>query len=306
MSVLAVDIGGNNIRAAFFKNIDDWDKSKIFSTSTHEISEKPLDPLRLISFLEQLINTHSKVEKLEAIGFSIAGVTDTQKGVVRRALNIGWSNLPIRSIIEEKFNIPVSIDSDTFCGGEAELQGGLGKKEDTFLYLAIGTGIGHCLIINNHIWRGLHKAANIFGHLKTGVDGPDCYCGGKGCVCQYSSGEGIKRLGQKFSPKGELIKSGKEVVTAANDNFEWAQNALSLSTEYLALSISHVYTILDIECVVLSGGAVSNLWPDLEELTKLVEKFLFPEVRPIRLYRSKFGDKSNIVGAAYNAFNIIY
>ena len=305
MSVLAVDIGGMNVRASFFSALLDWEKVKTYKMPTHAQPGVPLEISDLVGFMEKTVQENRVIKKVEAIGISVAGVIDPKAGFVHRALNIGWRNLSLGPIISEHFKLPVYIDGDTLCGGIAEAKAGAGQKEDTFLFVAIGTGIGHCLVLENRIWRGLHNAGNIFGHLKIAAEGAQCYCGGEACVCQYASGEGIKRLGKTFAPQGLEINSGGDVVDKAFEGETWAQQSLGISTEMLSIALSHAYTLLDIECVVLGGGAVTVRWPDLARLTAEVEKRVFPEVRPIRLVRSKFGSKANIVGAAYNAFTLI-
>lgn len=305
MSVLAVDIGGMNVRAAFYSSLSDWENVNTYKMPTHAQPGAPLEISDLVTFLQKSISEEGGSQKVEAIGMSIAGVINPKKGLVHRALNIGWRNLQLKSIIEDHFHVPASIDGDTFCGGIAEAKAGAGETEDTFLFVAIGTGIGHCLILENRIWRGLHNAGNIFGHLKIAAEGAQCYCGGEACVCQYASGEGIKRLGKVHATLGEAINSSKYVVDQASQGVPWAEESLALSTKLLAVSLSHAYTLLDLEYVVLGGGAVSDLWPDLPQLTEEIEKRVYPEVRPIRLARSKFGSSANIVGAAYNAFALI-
>lgn len=305
MTVLAVDIGGMNVRASFFNSLSDWESIHTYKMPTHAQAGVPLQIADLIDFLDDAIAKHGAAGRAEAIGISVAGVINPKEGFVHRALNIGWRNLALGPLLTEHFKLPVYIDGDTFCGGIAEAKAGAGEQEDTFLFVAIGTGIGHCLLLKTRVWRGLHNAGNIFGHLKVAAEGAQCYCGGEACVCQYASGEGIKRMGKAHAPAGVAINSGKDVVDNAAAGHAWAQESLHQSTVMLSVALSHALTLLDIEYVVLGGGAVTDQWPDFTQLTQEIEKRVFPEVRPIRLARSKFGPAANIVGAAYNAFSLV-
>jgi len=49
--------------------------------------------------------------------------------------------------------------------------------------------------------------------------------------------------------------------------------------------------------VILNGGAVTERWPDLEDLTRQVEALVHPEVHPVRIRRSALGETANLLGA---------
>ena len=66
------------------------------------------------------------------------------------------------------------------AAARAEAAVGSGAGIDHFLYVVIGTGIGHALVLNGKVWHGMHAAANVFGHIKVVDDGEACYCGGTG------------------------------------------------------------------------------------------------------------------------------
>jgi len=303
MSVLAIDIGGTNLRIAEFKS------PRVQSTLTQEKykeSDRNFSVSHFIDVIDRALKAHKiGIHEISAIGISVAGVVNPDTGVVYRALNIGWENVPLASIISEKFSLPVNVDTDAFCGTIAEKQLGSAQELNSFLYVVIGTGIGHGLFLGGKVWRGVHGAASVFGHLKVMPEGHPCYCGGKGCVCQYASGEGIALLGNTHTGPGSENMTGKEIVLAAASGSAQACKILDEATERLAFGLSSAYTLLDIETTILGGGVVSSCWPDLAALKEKVEKLVYPEIRPIDLRRSQLGSEAIIKGAALLGFELI-
>ncbi len=123
--------------------------------------------------------------------------------------------MPIRDLLEARLQRPVVVEVDAYCGTIAEARLGSGMGCGSLLYIVIGTGIGHGLILNGESWRGQHDSANVFGHIRVVPDGAPCYCGGHGCLCQYSSGEGLARLGRAI-PRFSAPLRGQDVIAAYN------------------------------------------------------------------------------------------
>jgi glucokinase len=91
---------------------------------------------------------------------------------------------------------------------------------------------------------------------------------------------------------------GEQVVAAAEAGAPWAEAAVDEALHRLAFAMSAAYNLLDIECVVLGGGAVTEGFPVLDRLAALVEPLVYPEIRPIALRRGALGGNAAITGAA--------
>ncbi|NLJ48116.1 MAG: ROK family protein [Candidatus Atribacteria bacterium] len=300
MAVIGIDIGGTKIRMA----ISDT-PTNFLCQSEARISDLgiPISVDVLSNFIREKIKKENiPFSKIQAIGVSVAAVVNRQQGFVKIGENVGWENVPLAKQLEEEFGIPIIVDTDVFCGAAAESTLGNGIDLDNFLYIAIGTGIGHAFVLNREIFRGLHDAASAFGHLKVCIGGAKCYCGQRGCVCQYSSGEGISRLSNEFFKKKVSMK---EIVHAYLCGEEWAKQVIKEASDKLALAISQAYTLFDIECVILGGGALSDIYPNLDYLAELLEQMVYPKVRPIILRKGKYGGNSQLVGATLFALDAI-
>ena len=305
MAVVGIDIGGTKIRMAISKT----PKEVLFQSSipTAELGI-PVSLEALVGYLrEEIYKSKVADSEIQALGVSVAAVVDSQRGYVRIGENIGWRDVPLADFLRSEFGLPVKVDTDAFCGAMAENKLGNAIDQQSFLYIAIGTGIGHAFIFNHKCWRGLHDAANLFGHLKVLFDGEMCYCGQMGCVCQYSSGKGIVQLSQKLLSKcsGVKVKGMEGIIQAYEHGESWAKAAIEQATTRLAFAMSQAYNLLDIECVVLGGGAVSNTFPNLDRLVELLEVMVYPEIRPIILRKGKFGSNAQLIGATLAAFEAL-
>jgi glucokinase len=301
MGVLAVDLGGSNLRTGWCKTPQQWYAPTSIAWRARGF---PLHIDMLIALLEEQVERcQAEYGEVEAIGLAIAAVIDTKSGVVKVGENLGWQDIPLRTLLEERLQRPVSVDVDAFCGALAEARLGSGADQEHFLYIVMGTGIGHGLILNRQIWHGMHAAANVFGHLKVGSSPTLCYCGGQNCLCQYASGSGLARLALL---QGQSVDTGAvEVVRAYQRGETWAAVVVDQMYETLALSISHALNLLDIECVVLGGGVVQSDFPDLAILRQRLEPLVYPEIRPILLRRAALGSDAVLTGAAFLALDQI-
>jgi len=56
----------------------------------------------------------------------------------------------------------------------------------------MGTGVGSGIVINGRILNGHHGIAGEWGHNVLSPDGPECYCGKRGCVETFISGPALE------------------------------------------------------------------------------------------------------------------
>ena len=201
------------------------------------------------------------------MGVSVAAIVDDE-GSILRAENLGWNNVPLQRIIRSTFDRPAAVDTDIFCGATFEASHGAARGRRAALVLAVGTGIGHAWILDGRVWRGAAGRANAFGHIVVDRDGPRCYCGLRGCVCQFASG---------------LAQSGPTPPAVALDA--------------LAQAIGAALTLFEPEIVILNGGALDQPWFDLVVLTKRIASFAYPGLILPKLVRSPTAD-ANLRGAA--------
>lgn len=103
---------------------------------------------------------------VKGIGIGVPSVVNVDKGIVYNVMNIpSWEEVALRDIVEKEFNLPVSINNDVNCFTLGEHRFGLAKKYKSVVGMAIGTGIGSGIIINNELYPGNNCGAGEIGML---------------------------------------------------------------------------------------------------------------------------------------------
>jgi glucokinase len=199
--------------------------------------------------------------------------------------------------LQQAFKTPVHLDTDVFCGALAEARLGGGHMCEATLYVAIGTGIGHAWILDGRVWRGTQGAANAIGHLVVEPEGARCYCGNRGCLCQYVSGPGLLALAARF---GSLQPSVAAIVVAAREGNAAARLALRHANDYLAQGLAHAVNLMAPRRIVLAGGVIASGWPEPTALRRRLSTFCYPgaDNAVAEIVCSSLGERSCLMGAA--------
>ncbi len=121
-------------------------------------------------------------EALAAIGVGLVGLIDINQGIVKRAPRMGWENVPVRDMLEQRLARPVAIENNVRAMALGEVLLGDGQNWPDFAFVYIGTGIGSGLIINGRLYRGSHGGAGEIGHITVDPNGEQCSCGTYGCL----------------------------------------------------------------------------------------------------------------------------
>ncbi len=300
MATLAIDIGGTNVRVAVFDEVNghirrlgDVRRRSVWNDGVN------ISPVDLADFAADVATDSAAAgAPVDAAGCAIAGMLDDERAHVDKALNVGWEDAPLWAVLQRRLGVPVLLDTDAFAGAAYELAEGAGRvaPSGTFLYVAVGTGIGHAFVSGRRIWRGLHNRANVFGHLTYEPEGRQCYCGARGCVCQYAAGPGIVMSSREFGPvkgdtEGDLAERESpmgtdEIFEAARAGDEIARQAVATATNSLGVALAHAYNLLDHELTILAGGVVGEFWPDVELLEQQIRSHIHPSIRHVRLEKS--------------------
>lgn len=79
------------------------------------------------------------------LGVCVPGIVDETRGIGIYSANLGWHDAPMRQLLEERLEMPVTFGHDVRSGALAESIWGQGISD--CLYVAIGTGIASGLIM---------------------------------------------------------------------------------------------------------------------------------------------------------------
>ena len=154
--------------------------------------------------------------KVLGIGLACPGPLDAE-GIMNVPPRLtGWDHVPIKRLLEEHASFPVTSDNDATAAAIGERWAGVARAAPSFAYLYLGTGIGGGLFLDNQIYRGRSLNAGEFGHITVAPDGPDCYCGNRGCVeavCCPSAIEATVRARLAEGAESTLTADGLDHAT---------------------------------------------------------------------------------------------
>lgn len=279
MSIVGVDIGGTSIEAGLVLG------GKILTKKTNSTGASRSKE----EILETLYNCIDSVitPEVVAIGIGVPGLLDYEKGQLLDIINIpAWKNLALKEIVQEKYKITVYLNNDANCFALGEKYYGKGKNVDNMLAIALGTGVGGGIILNNKLVTGLFGGAGEIGALSYKDRNFEFYCGSNFFKEKYNS-------------------TGKELYQLATENNEESIEAFKALGEHIGEMIHQILFMLAPNMIVL-GGSISKSYPLFQTtLQKQIDQFPFESVRKgVKIEQSELKDIA-IFGAAAQYFNAL-
>lgn len=256
------------------------------------------------SVYKQLIQTIDSMLKQEpaaryglvGIGVAIHGIVDLS-GLIRFVPRLGWRNIDLKVLLQERYHVPVFVDNDGNLAARAEYSMAEMEQQKPYQSLAvvnIGASISAGLIVNGSLLRGHHGFANAIGHQTIKFDEPrQCFCGRYGCWEQYCTDSAmIAQANQKLE---KPVSSIEELADRIRHQDPAAEEILHEFIYYLAIGITNMVFWYDCEAIAVSSQLLSAL---PYEFPNLLQKVVLPITHSEHIYLSMLGRDGAILGAA--------
>lgn len=253
-------------------------------------------------------------EKIIAIGIGSPGPLSPSKGVIISPPNFtGWSNIPLKEIMEREFGLPTFIENDAKACALGERWFGCCKNTDNFVYLAVGTGVGAGIIIDGDIYRGEGELAGEIGHTTIDINGPRCSCGNYGCLEIYTSVISLIDRIEKEEGLKSLIRDGhietlSSFYRSAREGNIRAVEILNDYCFWVGVGVVNIINTLSPSAVVLGREALINgsdlIIPRVEKV--VAERSFFTTSQQTRILASSIGQDTGVIGAATIALQEFY
>ncbi|WBX78561.1 ROK family transcriptional regulator [Virgibacillus salarius] len=290
--IIGVDIGGTKVAIG----ITDLNGSMISFSEfpTQVYLEKNLFEQIKKHVEEQKEKLNIDNSKILGMGVGILGVVHVEKGIVKEAPALRWINFPIKKELNSKFNFPIYIDNDVNISVLGEHWKGIGSTRSNLIYIAIGTGIGSGLIINNQLYRGSNYSAGEIGYMVTDKEHAQQYYPvyeGYGYLESVSSGSSI---GSQLSKKLKKTLTAKEAFKLYEKNNKQAVEIIETAIENLGIGIANYISLFDPEMIVLGGGVSESYSLIINKMQPIIDRFT-PEKCDV--VKSILGKEAGVVGA---------
>ena len=298
-AVLAFDVGGTDMKAAL---VDDVGSIRdIVRVPTPIDGERTAGAVvtRIGKLAQELLRNHPDVHPLAA-GLLVPGHVDEESGVGVLSENLRWRNYPFRDRAQATLGVPVSFSHDVRGAGEAEHRLGAAAPFRDVVVMVIGTGISGAIFIQGTLYTG-HGMAGEIGHSKV-ADGPQCACGGHGCLEAVASAGAIAR--RYTQATGQVVSGAKDVLDRADRGDLRARQIWESALDALALDLSHTVALLAPEAIVIGGGLSQAGGALFAPLQRRLDAILTFPRRP-KLLCASIGENAGVIGAALRARDLV-
>jgi glucokinase len=291
--VIGVDVGGTKILAGVIDADGKVQRRRERKTSLR--SEEHLIA-ELEAAVEDLLD-----ESIAAIGFGLPSRIDSKTGVVQASVNIPLEDVPLRDLLQERFDMTVEIENDGNAATLAESRAGAGREAENLVMLTLGTGCGGGVVIDGKLLRD----GGELGHTVLVYDGIPCQgtCTGRGHLEAYVSGTAATKLARDAF--GPAVDAHRLVRIAAEGDSEAIEILAGIGRK-LGAAIGSFVNIFRPELVVVGGGFAAAGDYLLEPAREtMLREALPPASDRARIVRAELGTAAGMIGAALVAFDAL-
>jgi glucokinase len=301
--VLAVDLGGTNIRMAAVSP----------DGSIHHLARRKtpenVSPVQLVDLTELLahecIANAPEKALVKGIAFgSPAPAAKNSDGILTKLPNLPSLNgMNLATDLGERFSLPVTMENDATAAAIGENWLGASRNVHNSVMVTLGTGVGGGLIIDGEPYRGIDGTAGEIGHVCVEPGGHPCGCGSRGCIEQYASATAIVRMGREF---GLTFDTAQDIYIAAESGDEAARKVYVTMGRYLGITLAGLINVLNPEMIVIGGGTAAGWEAFIGPLkTEINERAFKTPTNRAELVRSSLGDNAGLLGVAHSAFLLL-
>jgi fructokinase/N-acetylglucosamine kinase len=319
---LGIDLGGTKIEIIA---LDKAGKELL----RHRVPTPQTDYKATVETVTHLVRqTEAELGQPGTVGIGTPGALSLASGLMKNCNSTCLIGHPLKNDLEAALGREIRLTNDANCFALSEATDGAAAGAEVVFGVILGTGVGGGIVVRGHVLNGINSIAGEWGHSplpyfqfrhaqadhgETGThpatgeriihpwpserecNGPQCYCGKKGCIEAYLSGPALAADHIRYG--GEDLPA-HEIAQLAAAGYGPCSKTLARYEERLARALAGVINILDPDVIVLGGG-LSNIQRLYDNVPKLWPRYAFSDRVDTRLVPPKYGDSSGVRGAAW-------
>jgi predicted NBD/HSP70 family sugar kinase len=197
-------------------------------------------------------------EGLQVAGIAVAvpGLVEAETGMLLRAPNLGWSEVPVAQLLGAKLNTArgLHVENESNAAALAEHWRGAGQGLRSFICVFGEIGVGGGIYVDGELFRGGRGYGGEIGHTLLEDQGALCACGNRGCLETVVGLEAIARAaGIVLDSSDRAAPVTEELVERATASDPRTLQALRSAAESLGVGVASTINLLDLDGVVLAG-----------------------------------------------------
>lgn len=271
----------------------------------HSKLKKPITNDQFLTIIKKNIwkimqSSTADQEKIIGIGVAMHGVVDVETGTSLIAPNLNLRNIPIKTELEQEFNISIKVENDARAMALGESWFGGHGNIDSMVAVNIGRGVGSGLVINGKLYHGAQDIAGEIGHMTIDINGETCECGNTGCLQTFVSGEAVaKRANNQAQDrlhKDDL--TGKDVFELAQSGDEFYIHILQETGKIIGIGLTNLINLINPSKIILGGGVMNAEKFILSKIQQtILQRALTLEAKQTQVSVSKLDEDATLLGA---------
>jgi predicted NBD/HSP70 family sugar kinase len=290
----AADLGGTKLAAA----VGDA-RGRVVAELT-----EPTDPRGGTYVAEQIAACADRLARTARIDrtrtrhvmVGVPGAVDPRTGRVSQIPNIaGLEDVDVLGYLRDRFGPDVAIENDVNLAMLGEHALGCASNCRNAAFLALGTGAGLGLLIEDRLFRGATGAAGEIADLPIAHDLDSRT---PWTISAFEREVGSLAIVDRYRRHGGTgAATVRDIFRLLEDGDELAASVLDTTARWVALAVATLQSVLDLELIVF-GGSI-GLRPELYERVRRALPGVYS--RPIRIAPSQLGDRAGLIGALWAA-----
>ena len=307
--VLAVDLGGTQIRAALVTPDRVVHGRRAAPTGDEDGVSATVARIAEVAAGVRAEAAAAGLPEPIGAGISAPGPLDPWRGIVIGPPNLrGWRDVPLVEEVGGALGLPTYLERDTNVAVMAEWRYGAAAGAQNAIYITVSTGIGGGIVADGRPLVGQQGEAGEVGHLVVAVDGPICGCGGIGHVEAIASGTALARQGEELLARGDapilarLAQAGEAVdarlvAQAADEGDGACADLLERAWVAVGALCASLVNVLNPEVIVMGGGIAENQPRLFEVVDQELERRVLPALHgSVQIARAALGGDVSLIG----------
>ncbi len=295
--VIGLDVGGTGMKGAVL------DHAMRPLATVHRPTPRADGPAAVLDAVaDTLLGLHRSATGLglpvHHLGVAVPGIVDDHLQRAVRSVNLGWRDLPLAALLEERTGLPVTLGHDVRAGGEAECAMGAARGARDVLFVAIGTGVAAALVCDGRpvVAGGF---AGELGHIVVESGAGTCGCGASGCLETVASAAAVASA--YTARTGRPVAGAADVAALTAQGDPVARAVWDRAAAGLVEALTTAVTLLSPELIVLGGGLAEADRLLLDPVRAGLGERLTFQRRPL-VVRAELGARAACLGAGLAAW----
>jgi predicted NBD/HSP70 family sugar kinase len=238
-------------------------------------------------------------DQIVGVGVAMAGLVRRADGMVSRAPNLDWQDVPLGEKLAAvlDLDVPIHLANEADLAAMAELRRGAARGADDLLLIWGEVGVGGGIIVDGVPLTGVAGYAGEIGHVSVNPNGRRCGCGATGCW-ETEIGEGalLRRAGRPEDGGADEVDALLADAAAGDSR---AIDALDDVGRWLGIGLAGLVNVLNPRVIVL-GGLFAQAYPFIDRaLDRELDRMALRGPRGmVRVTPAGLGIDAPLVGAA--------